>query len=61
MQCRFGIVAGLGFILFPFFTYAACLTDGYTVVFVNGIFNTEQQARKSSERLQFILGKSFNS
>jgi len=63
MQHRFRHIAQLGIILFlfPLFAQAECSSSGYTVVFVNGIFNTEKQARTSADELQFKLGETFNS
>src|SRR3989344_6560391 len=62
MQRGLGYIAGIIF-LFSFFNFAqaACLSEGYTVVFVNGIFNTREQAQISAEKLQFKLGKTFKS
>src|SRR3989344_211713 len=58
MQHRFRHIAQLGIILFlfPLFAQAECSSSGYTVVFVNGIFNTEKQARTSADELQFKQG-----
>jgi hypothetical protein len=47
--------------LFPSLLQAACTADGYTVVFVNGIFNTKEQAQDSTKELKKYLGTSFNS
>ena len=62
MQHRIGYTARLGIFLFllPLFVQAECFSSGYTVVFVNGIFNTEEQARQSGEALQYNLGKNYN-
>ncbi len=46
--------------LLPLLTKAACVDSGYTVVFVNGIFNTRVQADESRLALQDRLGSQFN-
>lgn len=56
-------VLGLLFILLPNLGFAqasSCSTTGYTIVFVNGIFNTKQQAQESSDTLQYRLGHVYN-
>ena len=62
MQRRSRYIAKLSLVFFvlPIFAQATCTADGYTVVFVNGIFNTEEQARQSGEALQYNLGKIYN-
>ena len=62
MQHRPRYIAQLSLILFflPIFAQAACVDEGYTVVFVNGVFNTEEQARKGAAALQVKLKRSFN-
>jgi hypothetical protein len=57
-------VLGTLFVLLPGVALAqipTCSLSGYTVVFVNGIFNTYQQALNSSGELQFKLGDSYKS
>src|SRR3989344_2256619 len=63
MQRKSRYIAQLGLVLFsiPFFAQATCTADGYTVVFVNGIFNTKEQAQDSTKELRKYLGKTFNS
>src|SRR3989344_5963003 len=63
MQRKIGYTTKLVFFLFlfPLLAQAACLSTGYTVIFVNGIFNTEEQARKSLATLNFKFGDSYKS
>ena len=63
MQRKSRYIAQLSLVLFsvPFFAQAACTANGYTVVFVNGIFNTKEQAQDSTKELGKYLGKTFNS
>lgn len=53
------------FLLFsPAFALAAtpsCSAQGYTVVFVNGVFDTKIQARDNANALWFQLGHQYNS
>ena len=50
------------FALNPTITFASsCLDWGYTIVFINGILNEEEKARKSADALQRLLGESFRS
>src|SRR3989344_528365 len=49
------------FLLVPFVANASCAAEGYTVVFINGIFNTEEQARKSVATLNFKFGDFYKS
>ncbi len=46
-------------LLSPFFVQAACLESGYTVVYVNGILNTREQAEQSSFALQQKLKSTY--
>lgn len=65
MQCRFNYVTKLGvtFLVLasPVFVQASsCSEKGYTVVFVNGVFDTEDEAKYDAKKLGFILGSQFN-
>jgi len=62
MRCRYKHIAQLVliFFLFPAAVQAACSADGYTVVFVNGIWNTEEKAEESKLELRDKLGVNFN-
>lgn len=45
--------------LLPVVTQAQCLGSGYTVVFVNGIFNSRDQAESNRKALEVLIGKSY--
>lgn len=46
-----GAIALAGLFLLPNFVWAACVSKGTTVVYVNGIFTTEAQARADAKNL----------
>ncbi len=48
------------FLIAPVFAFADCSVTGYTVVYVNGIFTSEQQARQDENQLKDILGPQYN-
>jgi hypothetical protein len=54
---RFSIIIILS--LFPWIAQAECLDKGYTVVFINGIFNTREEAEKSRFKLEQDLPSNF--
>src|SRR3989338_5397969 len=58
MQKKFFVFLFVLFFL-PSFALASCLDVGYTVVFVNGIFNTKEQAQESKEALKNKIGTAF--
>ncbi len=58
---RFVTKITLASLFIPAVVSAACSREGYTVVFVNGIFNTKEQAQDSAKELAKYLGTSFNS
>ncbi len=62
MRCSFKYITQLAFVLFlfPTIAQAACLADGYTVVFINGIRNTREEAEQNKSELRDILGVNFN-
>lgn len=64
MQRRFKYFAKLGIGLFifgvPFWAQAACVSNGYTVVFINGIQTSYADAKAESSKLEEYLGSSFN-
>lgn len=49
------------FLFLPVFAQAACSATGYTVVYVNGIFSTKENAQADADKLKFKLGSQFNS
>ncbi|MDO8517774.1 MAG: hypothetical protein Q7S26_00575 [bacterium] len=68
MQHRFKYTTKLVFIFWALFLIlpastqaASCSANGYTVVFVNGVFATETQARADTNALSRYLGGQFNS
>src|SRR3989344_1979400 len=54
MRCQMRIIAILLFSLLPLLVSAACSSDGSTVVYVNGIFTTEANARRDLKELKLI-------
>lgn len=62
MRCKFGKFAKLIPLLFllPTVAQAVCSTDGYTTIFINGVFDTKDQADAEAKKLQFQLGSEFN-
>ena len=60
MRYRFKYIAklifGIGLVIVPTFVHAACSTNGYTVVFVNGVFDTRPQADEDRADLEDKLG-----
>jgi hypothetical protein len=61
---KLALVLGFLLLLTPSFVGAqtqTCSAQGYTVVFVNGIFGTETQARLSADALWYQLGRQYNS
>jgi len=50
----------LSLVLLPSFVFANCSNDGYTVVYVNGIFKEENAARSDSKALGFEYSKRNN-
>src|SRR3989344_9700585 len=62
MQYGFRYIVKLTLFLFllPAIASASCLKEGFTIVFVNGIFNTRQQADASVRTLSDYLGQEFN-
>jgi len=55
------LVFVFAFLLAPSVTNAfSCSANGYTIVFVNGVFDTEDQAKYDTKKLQFFLGSQFN-
>lgn len=58
-----GIFTGLIYFLFVSFASAqslSCLSNGYTVIFVNGILTTEQEAKQAKTDLQNVLPAQIN-
>jgi hypothetical protein len=55
-----GIIASI--LLFPLtFSFAeTCSSSGYTVIFVNGIFNTEKEAKQAEKDLKHTLPSQLN-
>lgn len=47
--------------LFPGGAFAVCQTDNYTVVYVNGILTSEDEARENRDLLKDTFGKFFDS
>ena len=57
------LVLGFFLLLAPNFAGAqtpSCSAKGYTVVFINGIFDTREQADNGKTRLEFQLGSQYN-
>ncbi len=49
---KFLVIFILGLVFLPFSAFAQCKSDGFTVVYVNGIFTTESDAKKDLLKLQ---------
>jgi hypothetical protein len=54
-------IALVSFFFLPLFVQAAsCSENGYTVVFINGVFNTKSEAQDNKRMLEKLLPKNFN-
>ncbi len=54
-------VLAISLSLFPLVAQAACLDYGYSVVFINGVFDTKEMADDDKLELRQKLGNDFSS
>ena len=59
---KLALFIGLFLMVVPSLAFAqgsSCSAQGYTVVFVNGVFDTEDQAQSDANALQFKFGYQY--
>ncbi|MEI6864097.1 MAG: hypothetical protein WCK46_01860 [Candidatus Adlerbacteria bacterium] len=54
------LISTLFIFALPFVVQAACSANGYSIIFINGIFHTEQEAQSDKNTLAYILPKQIN-